>query len=72
MKVFYNNVITFINNLDSFLKVLIICLLLLLDILSLVQIIKTHVNSKKPVFKLLQFVIFGLLLFITVFVCIHI
>lgn len=71
MKVFYNNVITFINNLDSFVKVLIICLLLMIDILCLVQIIKTHVNAKKFVFKPLQFILLALFLFITVFICIH-
>ena len=72
MKVFFNNVITFINNIDPFLKVMIIGMLLLIDIMSVMQIVKTHVNPKKPVFRILQFFVAALFIGLTVFVCIHV
>lgn len=71
MKVFFNNIITFINNLDTTLKVLIIGLLIMIDLMCLVQIIKTHVNAKKPVFKILQFIFTGIMIGFTIFVCVH-
>lgn len=72
MKVFFNNLITSINNLDPLVKVLIIGLLLILDIMCVVQIIKTHVNPKKYVLKISQFLLLAILLAITVFFCIHV
>ena len=72
MRVFYNNIITFINGLDTFLKVLIIGVLLLIDILFVIQVVKTHVNPKKPVFKIFQFVFTILFIMFTVFFCSHI
>jgi len=72
MEVFFNNVITFINGWDPFLKVLVIGMLLLIDVLCAIQIVKTHVNPKKPVFKILQFVFFALFLALTIFVCAYV
>ncbi len=72
MKVFFNNLITSINNLDPLVKVLIIGLLLILDIMCVVQIIKTHVNPKKYVLKISQFLLLAILLAFTVFFCIHV
>lgn len=71
MKVFFNNLITFINNMDTFLKVLFIGMLIIIDVLALIQIIKTHVNPKKFVFKLGQFLILALFVALTIFVCAH-
>lgn len=72
MKVFFNNLKTFINNLEPILKVLIIGMLLIIDILCVMQIIKTHYNPKKFVFKIGQFVLLAIFLAITTFVCIHV
>ena len=71
MRVFINNVITFINGLDTFVKILLIGLLILIDLLCIIQVVKTHVNPKKPVFKIFQFVFTILFILITVFVCAH-
>ena len=43
----------------------------MIDIMCIVQIIKTHVNAKKPVFKILQFIFTGILIGFTIFVCVH-
>ncbi|MBQ7884817.1 MAG: hypothetical protein IJ318_01825 [Clostridia bacterium] len=72
MKVFFNNIITFINGLDTFVKVLIIGVLLLIDILCIIQVVKTHVNPKKPVFKILQFIMTIIFILLTIFVCAHV
>lgn len=72
MNVFFNNVITFINGMDTLLKVLIIGVLLLVDILCVIQVAKTHLNPKKPVFKILQFIFAILFIMLTVFVCAHV
>lgn len=72
MRVFFNNVITFINNLDVTLKITLIGMLVILDVLCVNLIIKTHVNPKKMVFKIGQFVLLAVLLGITVFVCLHV
>lgn len=72
MRVFFNNVITFINSMDTYLKVLIIGVLLLIDILCIIQVVKTHVNPKKPVFKIFQFVFTILFILLTIFICSHV
>lgn len=72
MRVFFNNIITFINGLDTFLKVLIIGVLILIDILCIIQVVKTHVNPKKPVFRIFQFVFTILFVAFTIFVCSHV
>lgn len=72
MNVFINNIITFINGLSTLMKVLIIGFLVLIDILCVIQVVKTHVNPKKPVFKILQFVMTILMILLTVFVCAHV
>ena len=72
MKVFFNNVITFINNLEPILKVLIVGMLLIIDILCVVQIVKTHVNPKKFVLKIGEFILLAIFLAITIFVLIHV
>ena len=71
MRVFINNVITFINGLDAFVKVLLIGVLILIDLLCIIQVVKTHVNPKKPVFKIFQFVFTILFIAFTIFVCAH-
>lgn len=72
MRVFFNNLITSINNLDIILKITLIGMLVILDFLCIKLIVKTHVNPKKWVFKIGQFVLLAILLFSTVFVCIHV
>lgn len=72
MDVFFNNVITFINSWEPFLKVLVIGMLFLIDILCAIQIVKTHANPKKPVFKVLQFVLMAVFIGLTILVCAHV
>ncbi len=72
MKVFFNNLITFINGLDAFLKVLVIGMLIIIDIMLVMQIVKTHINAKKFVFKIVQFIFLAIFLGLTIFIFAHI
>ena len=72
MKVFYNNVVTFINNMSPFLKTLIIGLLIIIDVLCVVQIIKTAGSSKKMLSKIGQYLLLALFLALTMFVTLHV
>ena len=72
MGVFFNNLKTFINNLEPILKLLIIGMLLIIDILCVMQIVKTHYNPKKFVLKIGQFVLLAIFLLITIFVFAHV
>ena len=71
MEEFYINTITFISGLDPLVKGLIIGLLFILVIFCARNIIKTHVNPKKTIFKFGQFFILAILIAITVFISIH-
>lgn len=68
MKEFFNNLATAINNWSPLLKTLVMGLLLIMDILCIIQIVKTHVNPKKMVFKIGQFLLLALFLTITVYI----
>lgn len=72
MEEFYYDVITFLGNLNPFVKVLIVGLLAILLILSAIKLVKIHVNPKKAVFKIGQFLVFAILLALTIFVCINV
>lgn len=71
MERFYYNLITFLGGLSPFLKVMIVGLLAMFIFLSAADIVKTHVNKTKPVFKPLKFIVLAILVAVTVFVCIH-
>lgn len=72
MEEFYYDLITFLSELDPIVKVLLVGILSFLVILSIVAIIKTHVNPKKPVFKIGQFLLLGILIVVTIFVSVHV
>ncbi|MBE7082255.1 MAG: hypothetical protein E7378_01060 [Clostridiales bacterium] len=72
MTEFINNLITGIAMLSPIMKALIIGILLILDVEIIILIVKTHVNPKKPILKIGQFILAALFIFITVFVCIHV
>ena len=72
MEKFYYDVITFLGNLNPLVKALIIGLLLILDVLCLRNIVKTHVNPKKTIFKLSQFLLMAILVALTIFVTINV
>ncbi|MBO7527629.1 MAG: hypothetical protein J6T74_07045 [Clostridia bacterium] len=72
MERIYHDITTFLGGLEPIVKGLIIGMLCILILLSLRSIVKTHVNPKKPIFKLGQFVLLAILVAITVFVCIHV
>ena len=71
MERFYYNLITFLGGLSSFIKIMIVGLLAMFIFLCASDIVKTHVNKTKPVFKPLKFVVLAILIAITVFLCIH-
>ena len=72
MEKFYYDVITFLGGLHPFVKVLIIGMLFCLVVLCVRNIVKTHVNPKKAIFKFGQFFVLALLVAITIFVCINV
>lgn len=72
MREFYNNIITFLNSMDPLVKVLLVGILLILDIFAVIKVIKTHVAAKKSVFKIGQFILLAILIFLTIFICMHI
>ena len=71
MERFYHDIVTFLGGLDPTIKGLIIGVLCILIVLGVRNIVKTHVNSKKPVIKVGQFLLVAILVAITIFVCAH-
>jgi len=47
-------------------------ILLILDIFAVIRVVKTHANPKKPIFKIGQFILLAILIFLTIFICMHI
>lgn len=72
MKQLYNNIVTFLFELDPIVKVLIVGLLCIFDIFIILKIVKTHANAKKTVFKVGQFILLAIFILLTIFVCAHI
>ena len=72
MERFYHDITTFLGGLDPIVKGLLIGMLCILILLNLRSIVKTHVNPKKPVFKIGQFILLAILVAITIFVSIHV
>lgn len=72
MERFYHDITTFLGGLEPIVKGLLIGLLCILVFLCLRSIVKTHVNPKKPIFKVGQFFLLAILVAITVFVSIHV
>ena len=72
MEKFYNDIITFLGTMDPFVKVLIVGMLAMLVFFSAKVIVKTHVNPKKPIFKIGQFFLLAILVALTIFVCINV
>ena len=72
MERLYHDITTFLGGLQPIVKGLIIGMLCILILLNMRSIVKTHVNPKKPVFKIGQFLLLALLIAITVFICIHV
>lgn len=71
MEELYYNIVTFIGGLEPLIKGLIIGLLFILIIMCVRNLIKVHVNPKKPIFKIGQFVLLAILVGITIFFCAH-
>ena len=71
MEELYYNIVTFLGGLDPTIKGLIIGLLFMLIIFNVRTIIKVHVNPKKTIFKISQFILLAILVAITIFVCVH-
>lgn len=72
MEKLYYDIITFLGTLNPVVKALILGMLLILVLLCVKNIVKTHVNPKKPVFKILQFFMLALLVALTIFVTINV
>ena len=72
MEKFYNDVITFLGGLNPAIKILIVGLLAVLVIMCVKNIVKTHVNPKKTIFKFSQFLLLAILVALTIFVCINV
>ncbi len=72
MEELYYNLITFLGNMGPLLKGLIVGLLFMLVLICARNIVKSHVNPKKGIFKLGQFLLLAILIAITVFVCKHV
>ena len=72
MEEFYYNIVTFLVELDPLVQGLIVGLLAILVIMCVRNIVKTHVNPKKAIFKFGQFFILAILVAITIFVCVHV
>ena len=71
MEKFYYDTITFIGGLSPFVKILIIGTLFIFDVLVVMEIVKTHVNPKKAVLKIGQFILLAILVAITIFISVH-
>ena len=67
----YHDIVTFLGGLEPLVKGLIVGLLVMCIALCMRQIVKTHVNSSKKVFKIGQFILLIILVAITVFICVH-
>ena len=72
MEEFYYNVITFLSEMHPLVKVLIVGLLAIFVVFSVIKIVKTHVNPKKSIFKIGQFLLLAILIAVTIFVCAHV
>ena len=72
MERLYHDITTFLGGLEPIVKGLILGLLLMMILFVMRGIVKTHVNPKKPIFKIGQFFLLAILIAITVFVCIHV
>ena len=72
MEKFYYDIITFLGDLHPMVKVLVIGMLFMLIVLCVRNIIKTHVNPKKTIFKFSQFFLLAVLVGLTIFVCINV
>lgn len=72
MEEFYYDLITFLSELNPLVKVLLVGLLFMLVVLSTATIVKTHINPKKPVFKIGQFLMLAILVAVTIFVSVHV
>ena len=72
MEEFYYDFVTFLGGLDFIVKILIVGMLAILVFMSVKSVIKTHVNPKKPIFKIGQFILLAILLAITIFICINV
>jgi len=57
---------------DPLVKILLVGILLILDIFAVIRVVKTHANPKKPIFKIGQFILLAILIFLTIFICMHI
>ena len=72
MEEFYYNIITFLATLDPLVKALIVGMLAVLVILCVRNIVKTHVNPKKAIFKFGQFFLLAVLVALTIFICVNV
>ena len=72
MEEIYIDIITFLGGLNPMVKILIVGMLAILVFMSVISVVKTHVNPKKPVFKIGQFLLLAILVAITIFVCINV
>jgi len=71
MKEFYYDTITFISGWPTTIKVLVIGMLFCLVVFGVRNIVKTHVNPKKTIFKFSQFFVLALLIALTIFISVN-
>ncbi len=71
MEVFINNLITFLNGLSPFLKVLLVGLLIMIDVMCVINVIKSCIKKEKVVLNLLSFVLLALFLALSIFIFSH-
>lgn len=72
MERIYHDIVTFLGGLEPMVKGLIVGLLVISILFCMRNIVKTHVNASKPVFKIAQFVLLIILVLITIFICAHV
>ena len=72
MEEFYYDTITFLSEMHPLVKCLLVGILTFLVVFSVIKIVKTHVNPKKSIFKIGQFILLAILIAITIFVCVHV
>lgn len=72
MEKIYYDIITFLADLHPAVKVLVIGMLFMLVILCVRNIVKTHVNPKKTIFKFSQFFLLAVLVGLTIFISINV
>ena len=71
MEEFYINLVTALNDLDPIIKCLIVGMLAMLVVMCVRNIIKSHVNPKKPIFKIGNFVLLGIIVAVTIFITVN-